>query len=132
MLLSKQVLLSKAYLDGLILCNFPLNLCLQEDDVNPDEILALRNLYNTLEYTPITSGIGFIDFSRTLMRKTHKSLDLSSNETYDVLNIVPFECADCADYNLWFQCISDKELRETLVTRGESETNIWLNAKESI
>ena len=122
----------KAYLDGGILCNFPLNLCLQEDDVKSDEILALRNLYNTLEYTPITAGIGFIDFSRTLMRKTHKSLDLSSSETYDVVNIVPFECGDCADYNLWFQCIGDKQLRETLVKRGESETKDWLTAKASI
>ena len=122
----------EAYLDGGMLCNFPLKYCLEEDEVNPNEVLAIRNVYNTLEYSPITTSIGFIDFSRTLMRKAHKSLDVSSRETYDIPNIVPFECSDCSDYNLWFQCISDKELRETLVERGVTETKEWLKSKSSL
>ena len=121
-----------AYLDGGMLCNFPLQCCLDEENVDAKEILAIRNIYETLEYTPITSSISFIDFSRTLMRKTHKSLDVSSRETYDIPNIVHFECSDCSDYNLWFQCVGDRELRNTLVERGITETKDWLQSRSAL
>ena len=117
----------KAYLDGGILCNFPLSPCLEQENIDINEVLGLRNVYETLEYTPITKNIGFLEFARTLMRKTHKSLDASSTEDYEGPYIIPFECSDCSDYSLWFQCIGDKELRESLVARGESVTKQWMN-----
>ena len=120
----------KCYLDGGVLSNFPLQTCLDIDGIDSQEILALRNTYENIEHIPITATTGFLDYARVLIRKTHKSLDNSSSEEYDIDNIISFDCSECANYGLWFQCIGDKELRERLVDRGISETEEWLSTQQ--
>ena len=117
----------KCYIDGGVLCNFPLDPCIENTDIEIDEILALRNIYENLEYTPTIPSTGFLEYARTLMRKTHKSLDMSSQKKYDVPNMISFECSECSDYGLWWQCIGDKDLRQRFVTCGEDETQRWLD-----
>ena len=120
----------KAYLDGGILCNFPLNICLDDEGVESGEVLGLKNQYNDLEHTPITPTTGLIDYARILMYKAHSSLDITSREEYDISNIITFECSDCSDYGKWYQCLGDRELRTSLITRGTSTITEWLSKKE--
>jgi hypothetical protein len=55
-----------------------------------------------------------------MMKKCHWTLETSKDQP-DVPNSVVSVTTDLSDMTVWFEALSDRELREKLVLRGEND-----------
>lgn len=116
----------KCFMDGGLLHNLPINLCLEHSGFNLDELLVFGTIKTTLIQS-IQCTTSFLDYFRILMNKCHKSLDTSTEQT-----IVPFTILsyadDIKDITKWYDVLCKSELRKELVKRGENDANDFMNS----
>jgi len=70
----------KCYIDGGIVCNYPLKYCI-ESGKNVDEILGLKNQYNTNNKNIVNNDSTILDFILSIIFKTIYSLASKHSET---------------------------------------------------
>ena len=109
----------KCFVDGGLIHNYPLNHCLEETKCNQDEVLAFTNIIDG-EVARIEETSSFIEYARMMMKKCHWTLETSKDQP-DVPNSVISVTTDLSDMTVWFEALSDRELREKLVMRGEND-----------
>lgn len=99
------------YLDGGILCNFPLNECIEQTNCDPDEILAI--CYKKPDNTVITNETNMIDYIMTLLIKTHTCIESSKEQPHTKNTII-------CDYEKekWFDVMKTEDLRTKLIDNG--------------
>ena len=116
----KPVIINNAcYVDGGILVNFPLELCLNETKCNENEILAFKNIWlinednNTItEKTTIFSY--WIYILKILIKQSSIKIETS------VPNTVNCIIEDVNGYEDWINILGSKESREKLIKKGEN------------
>ena len=109
----------KCFVDGGLIHNYPLNHCLEKTGCDESEILAITN---TVGNTPlkIEESSSFIEYARMMMKKCHWTLETSKDQP-DVSNSVVSLTSDLSDMTVWFETLSAKNIRESLVIRGEND-----------
>jgi predicted acylesterase/phospholipase RssA len=107
------------YVDGGLLCNFPLDLCLHDTGCNENEILAFKNIWSIhqknisiLESTNIMSY--WIHILKILVK------EISSDEKQKVVtNTVNCIIEDINGYEDWINVLGSKGSREKFIKKGE-------------
>jgi predicted acylesterase/phospholipase RssA len=117
----------KCFVDGGLIHNYPLNHCLEKTGCNENEVLALTNTVGN-EPMKITESSSFIEYARMMMKKCHWTLETSKDQP-NVPNTVVSNTADLSDMTVWFETLSDKSLRESLVKRGEEDGTDFFTKK---
>lgn len=116
----------KCFMDGGLLHNLPINLCLEHSGFNLDELLVFGTI-KTSRIQTIQDTSSFLDYFRILMNKCHKSLDTSTEQT-----IVPFTILsyadDIKDITMWYDVLCNPVLRKELVKRGEDDAKEFMNS----
>jgi predicted acylesterase/phospholipase RssA len=119
----KPVILdTSCFLDGGIVINYPLQLCLTQTKCNEDEILGFKNYYSTekkMRKSEITANTTLLHywlyFMRILIKQMSKTVD---NPT--ISNEVKCFVDDIGDVDEWKKCLDNKEQREKFVKKGEA------------
>lgn len=116
----------KCFIDGGLLHNLPINLCLEHSGHNPDELLVFgTNKTSQIQTIQVTSS--FLEYFRLLMNKCHKSLDTITEQT-----VVPFIISsyadDVKDITTWYDVLCNPILRKELVKRGEEDANQFMKS----
>jgi len=117
-LMFKPVLYNdKCFLDGGIMNNLPVNVCLNETECSNDEILVLKNKWINTNNT-INESSSFIEFLQLFMKKAHNSIDDSHNQPQMKYTI---ECIaeNMSNVDFWLDTLKNKSQREELVKKGE-------------
>jgi NTE family protein len=70
---------NKCYIDGGIVCNYPLNKCLEL--YNPDEILGIKNQYDKNDSNRVDSNSTMLDFLMSFVFKMIKNMDTGDKQT---------------------------------------------------
>lgn len=109
----------KCFVDGGLIHNYPLNHCLSETGCGADEVLALTNTIGG-DISRIEESSSFIEYARMMMKKCHWTLETSKDQP-TVPNAVVSDTTDLSDMMVWFEALSDRELREALIRRGEKD-----------
>jgi len=118
-LMFKPVLYNdKCFLDGGIMNNLPVNICLNETECSNDEILVLKNKWINTNNT-INESSSFIEFLQLFMKKAHNSIDDSHNQPQMKYTI---ECIaeNMSNVDFWLDTLKNKSQREELVKKGET------------
>lgn len=105
------------YIDGGILNNYPVSVCLDNHPNEKAMILGVKNVWKT-EKLSICSESSFVDFMRFLLRKMHNTLD-SSLLHPELDNEVVCDVSDVSNAERWVESIDSESLRANLVSRGE-------------
>jgi len=108
------------YLDGGILHNYPLQQCIENN--NMKEILAIKNKWNN-ECVMVTEKTSVLEYMRILMQKIHNTLD-SSDIQPDILYQVECDTEELSNMTTWLDALREKEMRKNLIKKGE---NIAIN-----
>jgi predicted acylesterase/phospholipase RssA len=127
----KPIIIEKqCFLDGGIIMNYPLKLCLTQTNCNEDEILAFKNYYSTKE-----KRVDYIDENTTILNywlyfmkilikqtKTQDSLPIISNEVKCFVD-------DIGNINEWKKTLVDREQREKFIKKGEEAGFMFMEYK---
>ena len=70
---------NKCYIDGGIVCNYPLNKCLEL--YNPDEILGIKNQYDKNDSNRVDSNSTMLDFLMSFVFKMIQNMDTGDKQT---------------------------------------------------
>ena len=117
----------KCFVDGGLIHNYPLNHCIQNTQCQENEILAITNTVGD-EPLKIEESSSFLEYARMMMKKCHWTLE-TSKEQPEVTNTVISNTADLSDMGVWFETLSDKQLRESLISRGVEDGTAFFTKK---
>jgi predicted acylesterase/phospholipase RssA len=110
---------NKCYIDGGIVCNYAVNVCLEETGCKKDEILGVKKYQSTnVNDINITDESNVLDFVEKMCISI---FDHINNE--DMLEKIPFQVV-CdmsvfTTYDAWTQVPYSSEHRNNLITYGE-------------
>jgi predicted acylesterase/phospholipase RssA len=131
----KPVILNdKCFLDGGIVINYPLNICLSQTKCNENEILAFKNYYSTetnIRSYNINDNTTLMTFWLSFMRLLIKQLNKDSVQP-TISNEVKCLVDDIGDVDEWKKCLNEKEQREKFVKKGEAAGFMFYQYKSSL
>ena len=115
---------NKMYIDGGLLHNYPLQLCLNDTKCNEDEILAITNIWTSSDDSLINKT-SFIDFGAALIGKCHWTLESSKfqpkikNQIESIITI--------PSHNLmkWWEILENVDERTKLINQGINDANTF-------
>jgi NTE family protein len=114
------------YIDGGLLNNFSLNDCLTQQQCEPSEILAFKNIYTDIKQT-INAQSSIFDFLFCLIKKMQATLDTAAEQKEeDVKHIVHCFVDDLSGFDKWSDALSSEEKRKTIVKNGSDQADAFL------
>lgn len=118
------------FIDGGLLNNFPLNDCLEQDDVNPNDVLAFKNIWNTDTDTDkknkITNESSILDYMIHIMKKMQIEISTESKQT-EIIHTVTCNVEELAGFSNWVTSLSSSEPRQNLIDTGSEQGKLFLN-----
>uniref|UniRef100_A0A6C0CSG3 PNPLA domain-containing protein n=1 Tax=viral metagenome TaxID=1070528 RepID=A0A6C0CSG3_9ZZZZ len=118
----------KCYVDGGIMHNYPLQLCLKEENAEETEVLGLKNYWN-IEYPILTHETSLLDYLRLFIRRAHNTIESTSDQP-KVTNEIICDASGLSDINVWIEVFNNSEMREKLIERGCNNAIAWLEERE--
>ena len=118
----------KCYIDGGIVCNYPLKYCV-ESGKNCDEILGFKNNYNTANKNIVDNNSTILDFILSIIFKTIYSLASKHSQPNIKYEVV------CNTELLTFQflrtSLTSLETRQDLLNSGIQTAKVFLSTLDS-
>jgi len=119
------------YIDGGLLNNYPLNDCINQQQCEPDEILAFKNIW-TYSNPVINEKSSILDFILIMMRKMQMTLDTEGEQT-EIKNIVRCSVEDMLNgYDKWMEILSDENTRRKVIEKGYNQAETFLTEKKAL
>jgi len=114
---------NKCFLDGGVVTNYPLQICLTQTKCNENEVLGFKNFYSTEKKNTSMNGVNhdtnlfnyLLYFVRILIKQLNKD---SKNPI--ISNEVKCFVDDVGDIDEWKKCLDDREQREKYIKKGEA------------
>jgi len=116
------------FIDGGLMNNFPLNDCLSQQECEPDEILAFKNIWQNSQRS-VNEKSSIFDFLLVLMKKMQASID---TEPVQVKTKYTVDCRmdDLANLEKWSETMKSEELRRNIIERGYVQADAFLAKNE--
>jgi predicted acylesterase/phospholipase RssA len=112
------------FIDGGILNNFPLNDCIEQQECDPDEILAFKNKWNYAQLdVDETSSIFYFLF--VLLRKMQLTVDTEEQQQV-IKHTVHCTLDTWASIDNWAETLKNEELRRSIITDGQAQADAFL------
>ena len=115
------------YIDGGILNNFPLNDCLNQQQCNPEEILAFKNVW-TFSNPVINEKSSILDFILIMMRKMQLTLDTEADQKEVKYTIKCLVENMMNSYTNWTDILSDENTRRKFIEVGYKQAETFLKS----
>lgn len=114
---------NKCFLDGGIVINYPLQICLTQTKCDENEVLGFKNYYSIEKRNTNINGVNnntnLLNYWLYFMRILIKQLNKDSKNPI-ISNEVKCFVDDIGDIDEWKKCLDDKEQREKFIKKGEA------------
>jgi predicted acylesterase/phospholipase RssA len=111
------------YIDGGVMCNYPVNVCIEDQQCDPDEILGFRNIWEKYHET-IDEESSLVDFLKICVKQMIRKLE-NEKSYVDIKNEV--SCVgEKIDYTSWFDLCSHENKRIHYIHRGMTYGEVFL------
>ena len=111
------------YIDGGVICNYPVNVCMEDQKCEPDEILGFRNIWEKYNET-IDDDSSLLDFLKICVKQMIRKIE-NENSYIKIKNEV--SCiSETTDYTSWFDLCSDESKRIHYIHRGMTYGEVFL------
>lgn len=110
------------YIDGGVMCNYPVNVCMEDQKCELDEILGFRN--NLEKYNEIDDDSSLIDFLNICVKQMIRKID-NVNSYIKIKNEVSCD-KETTEYTSWFDLFSDESKRIHYIHRGMTYGEVFL------
>jgi len=113
------------FIDGGLLNNFPLNVCLEQTKCDEDEVLAFKHIWsNVAGAERITPESSIIDYMISLTRKMQCEVCTESKQTV-IKNIVNCHVEGLSNISDWFNALATEDIRASLIEKGEEQGRLF-------
>ena len=111
------------YIDGGVMCNYPVNVCMEDQKCELDEILGFRNIWEKYNET-IDDDSSLLDFLKICVKQMIRKIE-NENSYIKIKNEV--SCvSETTDYTSWFDLCSDESKRIHYIHRGMTYGEVFL------
>ena len=111
------------YIDGGVMCNYPVNVCMEDQHCDPDEILGFRNIWEKYNET-IDDESSLVDFLKICVKQMIRKLE--DEKSYVKLKNEVSCVSETTDYTSWFDLCSDESKRIHYIQRGMTYGEVFL------
>jgi predicted acylesterase/phospholipase RssA len=125
-LVSPVIIDDKCYIDGGVVCNYPLKYCI-ETKKNIDQILGFKNQYDSVDKNQIDSDSTLLDFIMNFLFKVIRSLS-TDNIQPKISNELCYN-TDYLSIGVLKDALSSAQTRELLLKSGIDSAISFLTAK---
>jgi len=111
------------YIDGGVMCNYPVNVCIQDQKCDTGDILGFRNIWEKYNET-IDDDSSLLDFLKICVKQMIRKIE-NENSYVKIKNEV--SCvSETTDYTSWFDLCSDESKRKHYIHRGMTYGEVFL------
>lgn len=114
------------YIDGGVICNYPINVCIEDQCCNPDEILGFRNIWEKYHET-IDSESSLVDFLKMCVKQMIRKLE--NEKSYISIKNEVSCVAEIMESTSWFDLCSDESKRIQYIHRGMTYGEVFLRMR---
>jgi len=111
------------YIDGGVMCNYPVNVCMEDQQCDSDEILGFRNIWEKYHET-IDEESSLVDFLKICVKQMIRKLE-NEKSYVNIKNEVSCVC-EKIEYTSWFDLCSDENKRIHYIHRGMTYGEVFL------
>ena len=111
------------YIDGGVMCNYPVNVCMEDQKCELDEILGFRNIWEKYNET-IDDDSSLLDFLKICVKQMIRKIE-NENSYIKIKNEV-LCVSETTDYTSWFDLCSDETKRIHYIHRGMTYGEVFL------
>jgi predicted acylesterase/phospholipase RssA len=111
------------YIDGGVMCNYPVNICIEDQQCDPDEILGFRNILEKYHET-IDEESSLVDFLKICVKQMIRKLD--NEKSYVSIKNEVSCVGEKIEYTSWFDLCSDENKRTHYIHRGMTYGEVFL------
>ena len=105
------------------MCNYPVNVCMEDQQCDPDEILGFRNIWEKYHET-IDDDSSLVDFLKICVKQMIRKLE-NEKSYVNIKNEV--SCVgETIEYTSWFDLCSDENKRIHYIHRGMTYGEVFL------
>uniref|UniRef100_A0A6C0AZP1 PNPLA domain-containing protein n=1 Tax=viral metagenome TaxID=1070528 RepID=A0A6C0AZP1_9ZZZZ len=127
-LISPVCIDDKCYVDGGVVCNYPVNQCILRAE-NVEEIFGLRNEYKVNDTTSVKSESTILEYVMNFISKLVNNVKLAESEK-PIPNELIYE-VDYMNYSNIQSALTSKEVRQSLIDNGvEAGKKFLLSVKQ--
>lgn len=110
---------TKMYIDGGVLHNYPLSMCLENTKCKESEVLAFKNIWKSkVNLNEISS---FMEYGASIFGKCHHTLESTKNQPEIKNQVVSIITNETYNFLKWWDILENQEKREILVNQGVSD-----------
>jgi predicted acylesterase/phospholipase RssA len=117
------------YIDGGIICNYPVNICIEDQQCDPNEILGFRNIFEKY-HEVINETSSVVDFLKICVKQMIRNID--NEKSYIKIKNEVTCISDKNDFINWFDLCSDESKRIHYIHRGMTCGEIFLRMIKKI
>ena len=111
------------YVDGGIICNYPVNICIEDQQCDPNEILGFRNIFEKY-HEVINQTSSVVDFLKICVKQMIRKIDNEKN--YIKIKNEVTCISEKNDFISWFDLCSDELKRMHYIHRGMTCGEVFL------
>jgi len=111
------------YIDGGVMCNYPVNICMEDQQCDPDEIIGFRNIWEKYHET-IDNESSLVDFLKICVKQMIRKLE--NEKSYVNIKNEVSSVSEIIDYTSWFDLCSDENKRIHYIQRGMTYGEVFL------
>ena len=115
----------ETYFDGALFYNYPLKPCVDNKNINADEILALKNMENSTTVNSLTQQDTFFDYISIMLKKFIMKSDNMCIQP-KIKHELHLMFKSTIDYDYWIKILSDKTYRESIKQDGIKCAKLFL------
>jgi predicted acylesterase/phospholipase RssA len=116
------------YVDGGLINNYPLNICIQQQECDPDEILGIKSVWTQEndEEKKIHEKSSMIDFLLEIIKKMRAAID-NSPEQIDTKYTIVCLTEELHEINKWLDVLITPDMRKYLIEKGHERADLFLD-----
>jgi hypothetical protein len=115
------------YVDGGLMCNYPVNECLEGQACEPEEVLGMRNMFEHY-IDPVNSGTSVFDFFTTIYKQV--TMYALNEQAYKPIpnEVVCITDNTGTDFMRWIEALKP-DIIESLINKGEVYAKLFMKYK---
>ena len=113
------------YVDGALITNFPLIDCIEGQQCDHDEILAIKNIWKEIGNRKINEKSSIFDFILEIIKKMRASIDTNDKHP-DIKYKVDCVTDEIAGFDKWAETLSSEDMRKRLIENGLTQADLFL------
>jgi predicted acylesterase/phospholipase RssA len=111
------------YIDGGIICNYPVNICIEDQQCDANEILGFRNIFEKY-HEVINDTSSVVDFLKICVKQMIRKID--NEKSYTKIKNEVTCIGEKNDFINWFDLCSDESKRIHYIHRGMTCGEVFL------